>query len=153
MLKSLKYHWYVLKHRWFVFLAGLTVGASLWRIITHDLSKYLPSEWYAYLEYFYGEKTEKAKEDFDKAWLLHQRRNKHHWQYWLLNKDDGSVVPLEMPQEYVKEMVADWVGAGRAITGKTEVFAWYSKNKHNIVLHDKTREAVEDLLYKHYYWT
>jgi hypothetical protein len=43
-------------------------------------------------------------------------------------------------------MVADWMGAGRAITGKWEAKAWYEKNKATIILHDGTRKLVETIL-------
>lgn len=31
-----------------------------------------------------------VKEAFDLAWLKHQKRNPHHWQYWLLINDSSS---------------------------------------------------------------
>jgi hypothetical protein len=53
-----------------------------------------------------------------------------------------------MPRACILEMVADWMGAGRAITGNWEVQDWYSKNKYNIELHPSTRGAVERILTK-----
>jgi len=44
-------------------------------------------------------------------------------------------------------MVADWMGAGRAITGRWETKEWYGKNKGNMLLHPETRKMVEDVLY------
>jgi len=57
--------------------------------------------------------------------------------------DRGDVIPLEMPEKYVKEMVADWMGAGRAITGRWECQEWYEKNKGKMILHKWTRNLVE----------
>lgn len=52
-------HWYyltyLLKHKWFVFVAGRKVRAPVWRLLVHDWSKFLPSEWGAYADHFYGE--------------------------------------------------------------------------------------------------
>lgn len=62
-----------------------------------------------------------------------------------LNRD-SRVVALEMPEVYVREMIADWVGAGRAIAGQKDPRDWYDKNKHSIVLHPRTSELVEKLL-------
>ena len=59
-------------------------------------------------------------------------------------------VALPMPEHFVREMVADWAGAGRAITGSWEVSAWYAKNKEKIVLHPKTRCLVVILLEAHF---
>lgn len=51
-----------------------------------------------------------------------------------------------MPEKYGREMVADWMGAGRGITGKWEADKWYEHNKLNIQLHPDTRVRVEALL-------
>lgn len=53
---------------------------------------------------------------------------------------------LEMPETYAREMVADWMGAGRGYTGKWDVQEWYDKNKERILLHPRTRQYVESLL-------
>lgn len=58
-MKSLKPHLaylrYVLKHKWFVFRAGMRFGVPLWRLIVHDFSKFSRAEWGAYVHNFYGE--------------------------------------------------------------------------------------------------
>ena len=51
-----------------------------------------------------------------------------------------------MPEKYAREMVADWAGAGRAITGKWETLEWYKKNQEKILLHPETRSLVESIL-------
>lgn len=218
----LKYLKYILRHKWFVFVECCKIGAPL-RGMLHDMSKFLPSEFIPYAHYFYGtwyknedwhgdkrnhipyECTEKGVEEaFDIAWLKHQKRNPHHWQYWLLVNDSSSgeftiqemgtgyemflsrhnrhlamfhesvLSPedkvkfndgtnpnayiyakeikdrlnkspkvLEMPTKYRKEMLADWIGAGMAITGKRDVKGWYGKNRLNIIIHPNTREWID----------
>ena len=107
MKAHLLYLKYVIRHKWFVFLACLEYGL-IWRGIKHDWTKFLPSEWFPYVAYFYGKKEvvpqiftfgfdgkeklfTKVPDDvqsrFDIAWLHHQKRNSHHWQYWLLSPD------------------------------------------------------------------
>lgn len=140
---------YVLRHKWFVLVAGRRIGAPVRRLILHDMSKFLPSEWWPYARTFYkedGGKQYKEDDGFNQAWLLHQHRNPHHWQYWLLKTDRGDLVAVEMPKAYAIEMVADWMGAGRAITGKWEAKEWYEKNRSKIALGPKTREFVDRLL-------
>jgi hypothetical protein len=150
-----------------VFVAGLKTKAPIWLLLIHDLSKLLPSEFFPYADYFYDQKMKDkenieafplfvnaelapwgyyAKDRFNVAWLYHQKRNPHHWQYWYLMNDSDPHLPLPMPEKYAREMVADWAGAGRAITGKWEVCAWYEKNKNKIILHPDTREFVEGVL-------
>ena len=53
---------------------------------------------------------------------------------------------LEMPKKYRKEMLADWIGAGMAITGKRDIKGWYEKNKFNIILHQNTRKWIDDMI-------
>lgn len=163
----LQYLRYILLHKWFVFVAGLKVKAPLWLLFIHDWSKFLPSEFIPYAQYFYNKEKQAMeglvaiglfglaelapwgfyiKDHFNMAWLLHQRRNPHHWQYWYLVQDNDPDFPLPMPEKYAREMVADWAGAGRAITGMWETSAWYEKNKENILLHPDTRIFVESLL-------
>ncbi len=165
-------HWrylkYVLRHKWFVFVAGRKMGAPLWRLLIHDWSKFSPTEWGAYARYFYAPKPVAAYGDarnhgglapseceriiaqrraaFDRAWLHHQHANPHHWQHWVLREDDGATKALRMPEHFAREMVADWMGAGRAITGRWEAREWYEKNGTVMILNMHTRTLVERLL-------
>jgi hypothetical protein len=156
-MKHLRYLHYVVRHRWFVFVAACRLGIP-WRGFVHDLSKFRWSEWKPYADYFYGRDSSKNREAnkdkkpydtgdaaFDYAWLLHQKRNRHHWQYWMLPLDDGGTRCLPMPDRYRREMVADWIGAGMAITGRKDWRPWYERNKSTIRLHPETRAWVEAL--------
>lgn len=152
-----KYFLYVIRHKWFVFQACQKTGAPLWRAIIHDWSKFLPCEWGPYVRSFYNKDGSKRdwksrdpleKMEFDLAWNHHQKTNLHHWQAWLLtnDSDEPKVKPLLMPEKYIREMVADWMGAGRAITGKWDYQNWYATNKEKMVLHDQVRIRVEAIL-------
>jgi hypothetical protein len=48
-----------------------------------------------------------------------------------------------IPLTYIKEMVSDWRGAGKAIYGKDAVKDWYNTNKSVILLEYTTRQSVE----------
>lgn len=152
MKRNWSYFKYVMRHKWFVLVASWRIGASLWRAIVHDLSKFYPSEWKPYAFTFYdddGNSRYDETEDFNQAWNHHQKRNKHHWQYWLLKMDRGEILPLPMPRKYILEMAADWMGAGRAITGEWEAREWYSNNKDKIQLASATGNQVRSILAKH----
>lgn len=157
MRPHLRYLWYVLRHKWFVFVAGVSLHAPLWRLIVHDWHKFLPSEWFPYVNYFYGngdrrkgttyyDAANTGDVAFDYAWLKHQHRGQHHWQHWVLARDDGSIRVLPMPVNFVREMVADWSGAGRALGHGNDVMPWYRKNKDKMQLHPDTRVIVEQLV-------
>ncbi len=157
-MPHLRYASYVARHKWFVLLAGVGVHAPLWRLLIHDWSKMTPAEWFPYVRKFYGSwgrADSLAHADaiqaavnaaFDKAWLHHQHRNPHHWQHWILREDDGETQALRMPDQLVREMVADWMGAGRAITGKWGCAEWYTANAERIVLHPDSRALTERLI-------
>jgi hypothetical protein len=143
----LQYLRYVVRHKWFVFVAGRKTGAPLWRLVIHDWSKFMPAEWGPYARRFFSGNSGKLDktgdpEEFHRAWTHHWHLNPHHWEHWLTA--DGK--PLTMPEPFVREMVADWMGAGRAITGKWEVLEWYQKNAERMLLHPQTRTRVRLLL-------
>ena len=162
-MKHLKYLRYIVRHKWFVLVECWKRGLY-WRGLVHDLSKLRPSEWFPYAQYFYGDNTGEgleaigrfgcceaapygfyAKDRFNFAWLHHQNRNKHHWQYWVRIDDNQSYRgPMPMPAKYRAEMLCDWIGAGRAITGKRDVAGWYRKNKDKMLLHPETQAWVAD---------
>lgn len=145
-------HWeymkYVLRHKLFVLIAGLQLGVPPGTLIVHDWDKFLPFMWFAYARCFYkpnGEKQYVESVEFNVAWNAHQKRNKHHWQYWMLVYDSGKTECLVMPDKYRREMLADWIGAGRAL-GKPNTWEWYEANKGNIQLHTVTRFWIEKQL-------
>lgn len=116
------------------------------QINAHDDSKWSEEEYEAYDNYFYGNKTKEVEKAFDLAWLYHQHNNPHHWQHWLLQEDNGSKKALEMPKEYVIEMVADWWSFSWKKEKLTEIFDWYANNKKKMILHPNTLEFVERIL-------
>lgn len=150
-VSRLRPHWrylgYVIRHKWFVFRAGLRTGAPLWRLVIHDWSKFSRAEWGPYVRRFYGGRSgvlDKSADplEFHRAWTHHWHKNAHHWEHWLTAEGQ----PMSMPERFVREMVADWMGAGRAITGKWEVEDWYAQNATRIKLEVSTRSMVERLL-------
>ena len=147
--RHLSYLKYILQHKWFVLIAGIKIGCPIYLLLLHDISKFYPSEWFAYAHAFYkpdGTKRYSETNEFNRAWLFHQHRNPHHWQYWQLKQDEGGSLPLPIPKKYILEMLADWMGAGRAIHGKWEYKEWYIKNKEKIQLEPYTRRDIENVI-------
>lgn len=120
---------------------------------SHDESKSSPEEYDAYDDYFYGgNRSFAVKQAFDQAWLHHIHHNPHHWQHWVLIEDDAQAGTsggraLEMPYEYVIEMICDWRSFSWAAGDLTTIFDWYAKHKDTMMLHPKTHKLVEDILY------
>lgn len=163
MIAHLRYLKYVLVHKYWVFKACMRLPVSLRQALMHDMSKFRPSEWLPYKRHFYNDypdmTPEKAlirgyhgplkcdtKAAFDNAWNHHQKRNPHHWQYWVLVRDTGEVECMPMPAKYVFEMLADWFGAGMAVNGYADVEAWYEGNRDRIQLHPYTRSFLEEVM-------
>lgn len=112
----------------------------------HDMSKWTTEEFVPYLNHFYPiEGTVYCKEDYDAAWNHHQKRNPHHWQYWILIKDEGDTYPLDMSIEAIIEMLCDWHSFSLRNPEST-AYDWYQKNKFKMILSEKTRATVEQLI-------
>jgi hypothetical protein len=157
-MRYLKYLWYLLKHKFYVFIECCKLGIP-WRGLVHDLSKFYPSEFYVYAHKFYhsdgsgkeirsssGYYNATAQEiprgSFEEAWFLHQKRNAHHWQYWSIAQDTAGMVIFEIPEVYLREMVADWRGAAR-VQNTRGANNWYRVNKNSLQLHPRSRQWIE----------
>lgn len=115
----------------------------------HDASKENPDEYQAYDAYFYGRnRSNEVVEDFNYAWLKHIQRNPHHWQHWILHKDNPNEPTecLEMPYEYIIEMICDWWSFSWNKGNLLEIFKWYDERKEHIMLNDSTRNKLEAIL-------
>ena len=121
------------------------------QILNHDSSKNSPEEYAAYDLYFYGNSQSYAVvENFRRAWLHHIHTNPHHWQHWILVNDDpdeGEIL-LEMPLNYILEMICDWWAFSWQKKDLSEIFSWYDEHQNYIKLAPKTRETVEDILWE-----
>lgn len=117
----------------------------------HDQSKDESDEYNAYDAYFYGNnRSFKVVQDYQRAWLLHIHRNPHHWQHWVLINDDpkeGEIV-LEMPYDYIIEMICDWWAFSWAQEKLDEIFNWYNEHSKYMKLAPDTRKTVENILDK-----
>lgn len=146
----MKYFWVALKHKWFVLLASFKVELPLWQAITHDLSKFSRAELPHYNRWFFVDKDD--PDGWLGAWLHHQNRNPHHWEYWIVRTDHtqgkGDIVDgcLPMPERYVREMVADWMGASKAHTGSWDMTKWLSEKLDGTKLHPMTHQRVISML-------
>lgn len=87
--------------------------------LTHDLSKYSPSEFWVGVKYFQGFRSpnnaEREEKGYSEAWMHHKGRNRHHYEYWIdySAQGGGKMVPVRMPDRYIAEMYADRVAASK----------------------------------------
>lgn len=125
-------------------------------IRNHDKSKWGKEEYKPYSDFqeirkrtdLSDEEYDSYKGEFNKAWNHHQKGNKHHWQYWVLTKADGTNQVLDMPYENIIEMICDWWTFSWKDNNLNAIFEWYEKNKNQMILSSKTRSTVENILNK-----
>lgn len=115
----------------------------------HDASKTEPDEYEAYDRYFYGgNRSYQVVQEFNYAWINHIHRNPHHWQHWVLIHDDPDEAEtiMDMPYNYILEMICDWWAFSWNNGDLNEIFGWYDKHKDYMKLSDNTRMIVDDIL-------
>ena len=127
-------------------------------IAWHDDSKYctgkdapyysLFSEFDEYANYFYGENKDDhtVKNNFNKAWLIHQHVNPHHWQYWVLIQDDEDTQILDMPVTFIIEMFCDHWSFSWKQGDLHEIENWYNNHKHKMIMSEFTRNTYDKIL-------
>lgn len=64
--------------------------------------------------------------------MHHKSHNKHHYEYWMDNFDDGGIARL-MPEKAFVELVCDYLAAGRAYRGYNFSYAserdWWANKR------------------------
>lgn len=152
-MRILKHLRTIFIHKYYVFYFARKLGIS-WQGFWHDMSKLSPTEFFESVKYYTGTRSpiDACKEDkgYSLAWLHHKGRNKHHYEHWQDNFDKGGE-PLKMPDKYVKEMICDYLAAGRAYKGKdfdfnSEWLWWQNKNKNPIAMHPTNWKTVNFVL-------
>lgn len=147
-------------HIAYVRQAGRKIGVSNLQLTIHDDSKYSRFEFSQYANYFYNndgskkspsDRSEVEVNDFAEAWLHHMNHNEHHWQYWIFPDgfSHGTLTVggvMKMPENFLLEMVADWMGASMAYTGSWDMTSWLKDNVHRIILHKNTIISIRNIL-------
>ena len=117
---SFKHFKKICKHKYYVGKYCFHYGLYKQGLM-HDLSKFSPTEFFESVKYYQGDRSPidacKEQNGYSEAWLHHKGRNKHHYEYWFDNLDNGGK-PLLMPFNYMVEMFCDYIGAGQAYMGK-----------------------------------
>ncbi|WP_445490962.1 DUF5662 family protein [Niallia sp. 03133] len=54
--------------------------------------------------------------------LHHQHKNKHHWEYWVIDPNNNQALP--MPRKYIMEMICDWRSFSRKWGRKVKILLW-----------------------------
>ena len=108
-------------HRHLVMRGCFRMGL-IWQGLTHDLSKYSPTEFFAGVRYFQGSRSpntaEREANVYSLAWMHHKGRNRHHWEYWTdFSVEKGGYAAVPMPRRYLAEMLCDRMAASKIYKG------------------------------------
>ena len=144
----------ITRHRHKVLAHCLRVGIP-WRGLTHDLSKYSPTEFLEGANNWLGDRSpnEKAREKqgYSRSWLHHKGRNRHHFEYWKdYDMHDHLEHPVRMPGIFVLEMFCDRVAASKIYQGKNYTdrhpLDYFLRAKATRVIHPETSDLLEGWL-------
>ncbi len=138
--------------------------------LTHDLSKYSPSEFIPGCWYYQGFRSPNDQErqltGCSRSWMHHKGRNRHHFEYWIdypsqemrdFVKNGGTRMGLlpqfqavEMPLKYVAEMFCDRVAACKVYKGdaytQADPLAYQDKMRPHVFMHPETEALITELL-------
>ena len=132
-------------------LCGCFRVGLYWQGLTHDLSKYSPTEFLSGAKYYQGTRSPNAAEREDKgyseAWMHHKGRNRHHYEYWTdMSRQTRRYESLPMPRKYLVEMVMDRRAACMTYEGKrytdASALAYFNRGHERDLMHPQTREEL-----------
>ncbi len=127
----------------------------LWQGLRHDLSKYSPTEFLEGIVYFRPDRSPnmgaRLHKGYSRAWLHHQGRNKHHFEYWNdYNMKTRKKEPVRMPVRYVVEMFCDRVAASKIYFADrysdAKPLQYFEKGRGKRFMHPTTSAQLEKLI-------
>ena len=142
----------ITRHRWLVRQGCFKVGLY-WQGLTHDLSKYSPTEFIPSVRYYQGNRSpndmQRYKFGYSSSWMHHKGRNRHHFEFWTDYDPKGT----GMPKKYVAEMFCDRLAASKVYRGdqfrQGDPYLFFLKGKgRQLLIHPNTYELLEFILIK-----
>ncbi len=115
-------HLKTINHHRRLVCAGCFRLGLYWQGLTHDLSKYSPTEFLPGVRFFQGNRSpntaEREANGYSLAWMHHKGRNRHHFEYWSdISPVTRRYEPVEMPPRFLCEMVVDRIAACKTYQG------------------------------------
>ena len=141
-------------HKCLVMQGCFRVGLY-WQGLTHDLSKYSPTEFLNGARYYQGTRSpnnaEREDKGYSEAWMHHKGRNRHHYEYWTdMNRETKNYESLPMPRKYLVEMVMDRRAACMTYQGKNyrddSSLIYFNRGLEKDRMHPQTRRELEYVL-------
>lgn len=150
ILTAFKHLKTILIHKYWVAKYCFQLGLY-WRGVTHDLSKFHPTEFLESIKYYTGTSSpiNECKKDkgFSLAWQHHKGHNSHHYEYWIDRLNTGGE-PIKMPKDDLKELICDWIGAGKTYMGSDFTFEKELKYVSDRIINAKMHKNTKDAIYR-----
>ncbi len=133
-------------HRLLVCQGCFRVGLY-WQGLTHDLSKYSPTEFLVGARLYQGNRSpnaaEREEKGYSEAWMHHKGRNRHHYEYWTdMHPETKRYEAVPMPRKYLVEMVMDRRAACMVYQGKNyhpgSELEYLQRSKERLLMNEKT---------------
>jgi hypothetical protein len=153
-MKAWRHFKTITHHKWLVLQGCFRVGLY-WQGLTHDLSKYSPTEFLTGARYYQGTRSPNAAEREDKgyseAWMHHKGRNRHHYEYWTdLNRQTRNYDAIPMPRKYFVEMIMDRRAACMTYQGKNykddSALIYFERSLEKNLMHPQTNQELRYVL-------
>lgn len=141
-------------HRFLVMINCFRIGL-IRQGLTHDLSKYSPTEFWVGAKYYQGTRSpnaaERERNGYSTAWIHHKGRNRHHYEYWTdLSPVTRQYEPVEMPRRYFAEMIMDRIAASKVYKGADYTdgapLEYFTASGEGSLMHPTTRHQLEVIL-------
>ena len=144
----------ITKHRMLVASGCFQIGLY-WQGLTHDLSKYSPTEFRNGIKYYQGTRSpnnaEREDKGYSEAWMHHKGRNRHHFEYWTdISPVSRQYEPMPIPRKYLAEMIMDRRAACMTYQGKAytdgSALAYLEKSLERTRMHPQTLKELTFML-------
>ena len=144
----------ITRHRWLVRKGCFRVGLY-WQGLTHDLSKYSPTEFLVGARYYQGNRSpngaEREEKGFSQAWMHHKGRNPHHYEYWTdMSPVTRCYESFPVPRRYLAEMVMDRRAACIVYEGENyhpgSELEYFFRSRERVLMHPQTQRELEHIL-------
>ena len=148
-------HLHTVNHHKYLVMQGCFRVGLYWQGLTHDLSKYSPTEFWIGARYWQGNRSpnaaEREEKGYSEAWMHHKGRNRHHYEYWTdMNRVTRCYESVPMPRKYLVEMVMDRRAACMVYQGSDytdgSALAYLMNSRERDLFHPETRRQLEFLL-------
>ena len=153
-MKAWKHFKTITHHRLVVMIGCFRVGL-IWQGLTHDLSKYSPTEFRNGARFYQGTRSpnsaEREHKGYSEAWMHHKGRNRHHYEYWTdMSRATRNYESVAMPRKYLVEMVMDRRAAckiyQRGAYTDASALNYFLASRERELMHPDTRQQLEYIL-------